>query len=176
MRSTFKPLENRRKIIILSAAAVNWTLKCLRFWLEQHLSVQTMAMTDVFGGAKTGNTIHYAFLDKSFTCFDNYNSDWLATNSLQKLRLEISGVKSQTHSPLFGVSKKVYIFARRNIFFRKKCCGNAIYKSCMRLQGRRRERKKLKIYVMFLLVTKCVILLSFFSDQFSKLEKIQVVR
>ena len=46
-------------------------------------------MTDAFGGAKTGNTIHYAFLDKSFTCFDNYNSDWLATNSLQKLfRLE----------------------------------------------------------------------------------------
>ena len=36
--------------------------------------------------------------------------------------------------------------------------------------------KKLKIYVMLLLVTKCVILLSFFSDQFSKLEKIQVVR
>jgi len=58
-----------------------------------------MAMSDVFGGAKTGNTIHYAFLDKSFTCFDNYNSDWLATNSLQKLcMLEISGVKRQTHT------------------------------------------------------------------------------
>ena len=143
MRSTFKPLENRRKIIILSAAAVNWTLKCLRFWLEQHLSVQTMAMTDVFGGAKTGNTIHYAFLDKSFTCFDNYNSDWLATNSLQKLRLEISGVKSQTYSPLFDVSKSLNICKTKH-FFQEKCCGNAIYKSCMRLQGRRRERKKVE--------------------------------
>ena len=41
-------------------------------------------MSDAFGGAKTGNTIHYAFLDKSFSSFDNYNSDWLAANSLQK--------------------------------------------------------------------------------------------
>ena len=176
MRSTFKPLENRRKIIILSAAAVNWTLKCLRFWLEQHLSVQTMAMTDVFGGAKTGNTIHYAFLDKSFTCFDNYNSDWLATNSLQKLRLEISGVKSQTHSPLFDVSKKSKYLQEETFFSRKNVAVMPFTNLAWDCKEDDAKGKKLKIYVMFLLVTKCVILLSFFSDQFSKLEKIQVVR
>ena len=70
-------------------------------------------MTDAFGGAKTGNTIHYAFLDKSFTCFDNYNSDWLATNSLQKL---------------FRLEKFKHLKKGKNRIFEKKKIGSAIYK------------------------------------------------